>query len=159
MTCPNCERLEKLVIELQKRIAQLEARLAVYENAHTPPSQKRFPERKTRDEGNGKPGRPTGFEGSTRPALKPDMVEVVHSSNCTHCGSALGEPASYTSIVVEEIPKPQPVIVTEFKLAQYVCPHCGQEMTATHPDCPSKGVFGYRAMAQAFIKLEALTFQ
>ena len=147
MVCPDCEKLVKLVEELRQRIAELEKRLALYENAHTPPSRRRFPERK-HDEHGGPLGRPPGFEGSTRPIPKPDRVEVVHASSCPECSGSLGEPAGYRSVIVEEIPEPQPVQVVEYKLACYVCPHCGQGVTATHKDCPKEGVFGFRAMAQ-----------
>lgn len=147
MVCADCEKLVKLVEELRQRIAALEKRLALYENPHTPPSRQRFSERK-REESGGPLGRPPGFEGSTRPIPKPDRVEVVHASACTECGGLLGKPAGYQSVVVEEIPEPQPVQVVEYKLACYVCPHCGVGVNATHEDCPKEGVFGYRTMAQ-----------
>lgn len=144
----ECENCKPLIAELRELIAKLEARLALYENAHAPSSQKRFPERKEERESSGKLGRPPGFEGTTRYTPKPDRVEVVHASACTECGGLLGKPAGYQSIVVEEIPEPQPIQVVEYKLAYYKCPHCGQGVTATHEDCPKEGVFGYRAMAQ-----------
>jgi len=57
-------------------------------------------------------------------------------------------PVGFETRVIEEIPEPQPVIVTEFKLAQYDCACCGKRVTATHPDCPEKGVFGPRTLSQ-----------
>ena len=53
MTCPNCERLWRRVEELEHQNAelktenaQLKSRLAAYENAHTAPSQRKFPIRR-----------------------------------------------------------------------------------------------------------------
>ena len=137
------EELEKLVVELQRR-------LAVYENAHTPPSQKRFPEKKTRDENEGDcgRGRPPGFEGSTRKQPTPTRRVIALAESCSECGAKLGPPVGFETRVVEEIPEPQPIIVTEFKLAQYDCGCCGKRVTAKHSDCPENGVFGPRALSQ-----------
>jgi len=145
LVCPDCE---PLIAKLEARIAELERRLAVYENPNTPPSQQRFPQRKTRDQPPKPLGRPPGFEGCTRPTPKPDKTVVALEDHCSKCGSKLGEPTGFQTILVEEIPKPQPVQVTEFKLAEYRCRNCGETTTATHPDCPQEGVFGPRAMAQ-----------
>lgn len=141
------EQFEKRIAELEKLIQKLQARLAVYENANVPSSQRRFPDKREK-ETTGKPGRPPGFEGSTRVQPKPDKVEVVLAKQCNHCGTRLGKPLDFISRVVEEIPEPQPVIVTEFKLARYLCKHCKEQVTASHPDCPDEGVFGPRTITQ-----------
>ena len=48
-----------------------------------------------------------------------------------------------------EIPEPQPVIVTEYKIAHYTCPHCQKEVVATDAGCPKEGKFGNNMIAQA----------
>ncbi len=53
-----CDKCRPLFETILKRIEELERRLALYENAHTPPSQKRFPERKQST--GGKIGAPKG---------------------------------------------------------------------------------------------------
>jgi len=66
MTCPDCEKLQKIVAELKTEIEELKRRLALHENAHTPPSQRRYPTRQNGGQRTGKrfPGRPKGHEGT-----------------------------------------------------------------------------------------------
>lgn len=74
------EQLKREIELLKEYIKELEARLAQYENAHTPPSLRRGRNRKTEHKGGdlGKPGRKTGHEGVTRPQASPDrQVEVT----------------------------------------------------------------------------------
>jgi len=100
---------------LKGRIRELEAKLAMYENAHTPPSLKRNGKRKKdQNEGGGKkPGQKKGHKGVTRPPAKPDKQVEVTKDRCPDCGTELGAPYSVESKIIEEIPEPQPVIVTE----------------------------------------------
>jgi len=109
---------------LKDQIAKLEARLARYENAHTPPSLKRGRNRKRdRDEGNkGKPGQKVGHKGASRPTAAPDKQVEVTADRCPDCGTELGDPVRIESKIIEEIPEPQPIIVTEFRIAHYRCP-------------------------------------
>jgi len=72
------------------------------------------------------------------------------------------------SKIIEEIPEPQPVIVTEYKIAHasdqrsealpdsldlddYACPGCQREVVATDPDCPKEGIFGNNTIAQTTV--------
>ncbi len=169
LVCPDCELLARRDAELEKenqalhqqnlvllkRLEKLEARLDIYENAHTPSSKKLFPERKPRDEPSGRLGRPPGYEGSTRATPKPDKQIVVLKEKCDACGTPLSEPAGFSTRVIEEIPEPRPVQVVEYKLGFYVCPHCGKQNVAEHEDCPREGVLGHRALSQvALLKYE-----
>ncbi len=61
----------------------------------------------------------------------------------------LGDPFSVETKVIEEIPEPQPVIVTEYTIAHYACPHCQKEVVATDASCPKEGIFGNNTIAQA----------
>jgi len=60
--CEGCKELRDQLALALKRIAELEARLAMYDNAHTPPSLKRYPD-KRKPESSGRLGRPPGYEG------------------------------------------------------------------------------------------------
>jgi transposase len=139
-------------IELLKaRITELEARLAKYENPHTPPSLRRGGKgRREQNEGElGKPGQKIGHEGVTRPHAKPDRQVEVTADRCPDCGTGLGNPIRIESKIVEEIPEPQPVIVTEYKIAHYRCPRCRKEVVASDANCPIEGRFGNNIIAQA----------
>ncbi len=57
--------------------------------------------------------------------IKP--VEIT-ADRCPDCGAGLGTPFRIESKVVEEILQPQPVMVTEYKIAHYKCPHCHREV-------------------------------
>ena len=104
---------------LKARIRELEARLAQYVNAHAPPSLRQGRNRKknkdTKDKG--KPGQKVGHKDVTRPLAIPDSQVEVTADRCPDCGAKLNLPFRFESKVIEEIPDPQPVIVTEYKIA------------------------------------------
>ncbi len=137
------ELLERIA-ELEKRNAELEARLAKYENAHTPPSLQRT---RTSKPKSNSPGRPQGHKGSTRPTPVPERIVGATQEECPNCHSVLGSPVKIESRIIEEIPVPKPIIVTEFRLAHYDCPSCREHVIAKHPECPTEGRFGPRALA------------
>jgi len=142
----------KLEIELLKaRIRELEAQLAQYENAHTPPSLRRGRNRKKVQDKNdkGKPGQKIGHKGVTRPYTTPDRQVEVTIDRCPDCGADLGLPFRIDSKIIEEIPKPQPIMVTEYKIGHYRCPCCRKEVVASDCDCPHDGKFGNNVIAQA----------
>jgi transposase len=136
---------------LKAKIKELEARLAQYENAHTPPSLSRGRNRKKDPDKNnkGKPGQKVGHKGLTRPYATPDRQVEVTMDRCPDCGTDLGAPFRIDSKIVEEIPEPQPIIVTEYKIAHYRCPCCRKEVAAKDPGCPHEGKFGNNVIAQA----------
>jgi transposase len=144
------ERLKRENEFLKDQIAKLEARLAKYENAHTPPSLRRGRKRKRdRDEGEkGKPGQKAGHTGVSRPLANPDKQVEVTAYRCPDCGTELGDPIRIESKIIEEIPEPQPIVVTEYKIAHYSCPCCHKEVVASDRDCPAEGRFGYNTIAQ-----------
>jgi transposase len=136
---------------LKAKIIELEARLAQYENAHTPPSLRRGRNRKKGQDknNNGKPGQKIGHKGVTRPYATPDRQVVVTTDRCPDCGAELGTPFRIDSKIIEEIPEPQPVIVTEYKIAHYRCPCCRKEVVASDSGCPHEGKFGNNVIAMA----------
>lgn len=129
--CENCKKLEK-------RIEELEKRLAAYENAHTPSSRKIFKQKPRQS--NGKIGRSEGIKGSTRAIPKPDRQVENKFDNCPKCKGGLRF-LYKESKIIEDIPEPQPVIVTEFISNHYHCSNCG-EVVAKPEDCPDSGRFG-----------------
>ncbi|HWQ19992.1 MAG TPA: IS66 family transposase [Methanotrichaceae archaeon] len=142
---------------LRGRIKELEALLAQYENAHTPPSLKRGGKCKKdlKDGSKGKPGQKIGHIGLTRPTAKPDRQVQVTKDQCPDCGAKLGDPFRIESKIIEEIPEPQPVTVTEYRICHYICPYCQKEVVGTDPGCPTEGRFGNNIIAQvALLKYE-----
>jgi transposase len=139
--------------QLKAKIRDLEARLAQYENAHTPPSLRHGRNRKKdQDENNkGKPGQKIGHKGVTRPHATPDRQVEVTMDRCPDCGAELGSPFRIDSQIVEEIPEPQPIIVTEYKISHYRCPCCRKEVVARDSSCPHEGKFGNNVIALATI--------
>ncbi|MFB3765043.1 MAG: IS66 family transposase [Methanotrichaceae archaeon] len=141
------EFLKGRIEELETRLADLEARLAKYENCHTPPSLRRGGNRRNDQNEKGKLGQKKGHKGLTRPTAKPDKQVNVTRDRCPDCGAKLGSPFRIESKIIEEIPEPQPVIVTEYKICHYICPCCWKEVAGTDPGCPSEGMFGNNTIA------------
>jgi transposase len=141
------EELESRLAYYEGLIADLEARLAKYENAHTPPSLRRGNNRKNDQSEKGKPGQKEGHKGLTRPNAKPDKQVQVTRDRCPDCGAKLGSPFRIESKIIEDIPEPQPVTVTEYKICHYICPYCRKEVVGIDPDCPSEGMFGNNTIA------------
>jgi len=144
------EQLKRENDLLKAKVCELEARLAQYENAHTPPSLRRGRNhKKDQKEGiNGTPGQKIGHKGLTRPQAKPDRQVEVTSDRCPDCGTELGDPFRIESKIIEEIPDPRPIIVTEYKIAHYRCPWCRKEVVANDAGCPHEGIFGNNTIAQ-----------
>jgi len=133
---------------LKAKIKELEARLAQYENAHTPPSLRRGRNRKRDTDNKGTPGQKMGHKGVTRPCAGPDNQVEVKADRCPDCGAELGTPFRIESKIIEEIPEPQPIMVTEYKIAHYRCPCCLKEVVGKDANCPHEGKFGNNTIAQ-----------
>ena len=150
------EQIEQLRREnelLKAKIIELEARLAQYENAHTPSSLRhgRNGKKDQDKKNNGKPGQKFGHKGVTRLYATPDRQVDVTADRCPECGTELGPIFRIESKIIEEIPRPQPIIVTEYKIAHYKCPCCCKEVIGADSDCPHEGKFGNNAIALATI--------
>jgi len=145
------EQLKRENELLKAKIVELEARLARYENAHTPPSL-RCSGNRNRDQNEdakGKPGQKKGHKGLTRPYAKPDKQIEVTKNRCPDCGAHLDSPFRIESKIIEDIPEPQSITVTEYRIAHYRCPRCQKLVAATDAGCPDEGKFGNNAIAQA----------
>jgi len=138
--------LIRIIISQGEKIEELERRLLAYENAHMPPSQQRkYPKRETT--GN-KIGAPKGHEGITRPIPKPNRFERLELKECPHCKKQLGRPRSIEKKIIEDIPEPQPLIITEFTIFHYFCAHCNAEIIPSHPGLPDEGRLGPNLQAE-----------
>lgn len=136
---------------LKIEIDELKRRLAAYENAHTPSSKNKrhYPKR----EPTGNPvGAPKGHPGTTRPTPTPDKVVEVTQERCSICKHALGKPIKILKRVIEDIPEPQPITVTQYNVHAYLCKNCAEVNIPSHPDLPADGRFGKNLMAQAVLK-------
>lgn len=144
------EELEKAVAEkdaiiaaLMKENSELRAKLAMYENPHTPPSAQRVKKKPERKRGKKKRGAPKGHRGATRPVPKPDKYVPVFADHCEKCGSSNIEEIDVDSKTIEDlICHLQQVQATQFDRSVVLCRDCGHEFTARHDDCPREGRFG-----------------
>ena len=145
--CQECDRLREVVSEQQKKIEELEKKLTKYENAHTPPSLGGGFRRKLLErEQYKKPGQKDGHVGVTRVMPKPTMSIELVAEKCEHCNSKLNNPFRIESKIIEEIPEPKPIEVTEYKVGHYKCDKCGNITIAGN--LPS-GRFGANVIAQS----------
>lgn len=137
------DKIEKL----ENHIKELEKRLSLYENPHTPPSRRPYP---TRPAGcsRGKPGQKKGHNGTTRPVAKPDRTIELTSGSCPYCG-CVPRFINVESRIIEDVPKIRQKTVTEFLISHYHCDHCGRDIVPTHPELPKTGRMGKNVTAEA----------
>lgn len=143
--------LVRIIIQQSERIDALERRLLAYENAHTPPSQKRNYPKREKKEGT-KLGAPIGHEGTTRTVPDPTESKTISIDCCPYCKNQLGKPTDIEKRIIEEIPNPQPIRVIEFFVSHYHCSHCDKEIIANHPELPKEGNLGNNLQAQIALK-------
>ncbi|KXB06989.1 hypothetical protein AKJ52_01210 [candidate division MSBL1 archaeon SCGC-AAA382C18] len=156
-SCPRVEKLEERVEELEEKLAlkdekikRLHKKLRKYRNPHTPSSKKRGSTKsKSSSSGGGSRGRKKGHEGTTRSKPEPKQTIVVEEENCPECGTRLEEPREVESRVIEDIPEPEPVVAKEYRIGHYECGGCGEEVVASHSDCPEEGRLGKNVLVQA----------
>jgi len=132
--------------KLRETVQTLEKRLKAYENPHTPPSKQRF----KRNQGGrgfspGKRGAPKGHYGATREKPMPTTTEWHRLDGCPHCGGKIIKSSKVLRRITEEIPEPQPVMVTEHVFETGICKRCG--MVVAGSDLPEKGDFGKNVLS------------
>jgi transposase len=140
-------KLETIVLQQAKQIKKLESRLKAYENAHTPSSKTRF--KKQPKEPNGKLGAKKGHEKWKRQQPKPTETIEYTANKCPHCNHNLGKPINTTTKITEDIPTPQPIIVTKHLIHNYFCKHCNKTIVAKN-NVP-KTVFGTNTQTQTIL--------
>ena len=138
-------KLKKQILEILKKNAELERRLLAYENAHTPPSKQRF-KKNPPSEPKGKVGAKVGHEKWEREQPQPTETIEHSETHCPRCNHQLGKPIKVNRKIVEDIPEPQPVIVTEHLINHYKCKHCGK-IIIPKVKLP-QGSFGYNLQTE-----------
>ena len=134
--------------ELEKKYLEVKKRLAYYENSNSPPSARKLPGKKNKND-NKKPkkkkkrGAPKGHKGATRPVPEPDEVIDVIAEECESCGSLnIEDLEEIIKKIIEEIPPPKVIKVTQFDRHRVRCQDCGHVFISKHRDCPIEGRFG-----------------
>lgn len=133
--------------KLKQEIESLQKKLRFYENPHTPPSARTL-QNTTKstpqvNEAPKKRGAPSGHKGATRLTKEPDEVIDVIASQCENCGSPRIEKLeNCEKSVIEDLPPPQKIKVTQYNRWEIKCQDCGHQFTSKHPDCPKVGNFG-----------------
>lgn len=132
--------------EIERENEQLRRQLRLYENPHTPSSASRFPKKPPKEEKSSarrNRGAPKGHRGATRPTPVPDEVVEVVAPVCEQCGSTHIETlGTCESSIIEDIPPPQKIKVTQFNRWNISCRDCGHSFVSKHPDCPQVGRLG-----------------
>ena len=152
------EELIALVGALKAHIAELERRLGLNSsNSGKPPSSDglKKPARVSslRERSGKKPGGQKGHKGETlRQVTDPDDVVNHYPSACSMCGVGLdpGTSVAHGARQVFDLPKPQPLIVTEHRAHDCQCPACGAKTRAPFPDGVNAPV-QYGARITAFV--------
>ena len=139
------KEFEERIEELEKENKEIKKRLLAYENAHTPPSKQRFPVREKSSPG--KKGRPKGYPGSTRKFTEPDRTINLTAKKCPHCHGKLGKPTRIEERMIEDLPEPIQTRITKFLIWNYICRHCGMEITPKHKALPDTGDFGNNTLS------------
>ena len=147
------QAVRMLVIELLRRLAQVEARLnQTSRNSSKPPSSDppQARPRATKEPTGRKSGGQPGHEGHGR-KLKPesevDQIIDVRPESCGQCGTLLlGEDAEAERHQVTDVPRIAPV-VTEYRRHCLWCVACGARTQAAWPATMPTGSFGPRVQA------------
>jgi len=137
--------LKKNILTISKENTELKQRLTAYENAHTPPSKQRF-KKNPPAEPKGKLGAKVGHEKWKREQPTPTETIEHTETNCPKCNHQLNKPFKITRKIVEDIPEPTPVIVTEHLINHYKCKQCGK-IIIPKVKLP-QGSFGYNLQTE-----------
>lgn len=115
--------------ELRRQLTAAEARVAELEQQKEQTSTKRPPSfvkanRPKRDSPDGKRKKRAARHNTSRRRETPTRIEHHAMRRCPACDYRLrGESIDYTRQVIE-IPPPQPVEITEYRVVKRWCPHC-----------------------------------
>lgn len=127
--------------ELAGRIKELERRLGLNSgNSGKPPSSDGYGKKPTpqnlREKTGKKSGGQDGHEGKTLKQVEtPNTIIDHYPSACAGCGEALGleQATGHRKRQVFDLPKPQPVEVTEHRAHRCACLHCDTKTDASFP--------------------------
>lgn len=145
--------------ELRKRVAELEAQLRKFDNAHTPPSMQGIHVSKIGgNKSRGKPGRKDGHEGTSRKTPQ-DIHEKIHleSKVCPCCGQKVKQRKNSRKRVVTTI-VPGSVKNTEYELQRAYCENCKKLVEPVVPTALPNTPFGLElALYVAFLSMLGIT--
>src|ERR1019366_5097132 len=130
-------RLEKQ----DERIKELERRLGLSSgNSGKPPSSDGYGKKPSpqnlREKTGKKSGGQEGHKGKNlRQVENPNTIVDHYPSQCAGCGEALGleQATGHRKRQLFDLPKPQPVEVTEHRAHSCACPRCGTKTDAAFP--------------------------
>jgi len=71
-----------------------------------------------------------------------NLTKYLSMGQCPHCNHDLGEPIKTETKLIEDLPPPRKIKVTQFDTDVYRCPNCGAEVRGKHEDCPQVGTLG-----------------
>src|SRR3954469_19185286 len=136
------------VLELERRISDLEARLKLNStNSSKPPSsdpiglKRKPPAPPSGRKRGGQPGHRRA-QRSLVPAEKVRTITECRPTDCRRCGHALvGDDPTPLVHQVAELPKIEP-LVDEYRLHRLGCPQCGTTTCGTLPEGVPQGCFG-----------------
>jgi len=143
VTCPGCLERDERLAALERRVAELEARLATNAtNSGLPPSANPLgaPKPVIKKKSKRKPGGQPGHPPHLKQLLPPERVNVTRPllpQQCEHCQAALPAEAAPsdpepTRFQVIELP-PVVAVVTEYQGHARTCPCCGHVTRAAIP--------------------------
>jgi len=121
------KRLEDEKSKLQEKVCELEKRLLMYENAHTPPSlqkKKRIPR-----ESSGRLGAPIGHPKYEREEPEIDKLIEHKLDKCPYCDSEL-DIKERLEVLEEEIPDMKKIKAIKHLIEWGVCPSCKKRVMA-----------------------------
>jgi len=113
------EEKAKIIAEQAKQIEELKAKLARYENPHTPPSAQRYKKESKSRNPQKRHSAPNGHRCATRPTPEPDKMVEVTVDQCNHCGSTNLEECGVEKQVIEDILPPPKIVVIQFNRHKY----------------------------------------
>lgn len=154
--CPNCKRLEALVLKLQTRVEALEAENARLRknssNSHKPPSSDIVKPKPPALHGKKRHiGGQHGHPRHERPPFPPDQIDqrlTYALSRCPDCGGTLKRAAEPPRVLQQIELVEKPVVVTEHHSLTYWCPHCRKFHQAQLPsEIVAGGLVGTRLTA------------
>lgn len=157
---------QEQIAALQSRVAELERQLGLNSsNSGKPPSSDglKKPPRTTslRDSSGKKSGGQEGHAGKTLKQVDhPDRVVDHYPGSCPDCGADLdAEMATgFQTRQVFDIPKPQPIQVTEHRAHRCRCARCGTQAQASFPQDVSAPVQYGSAIAAVAVYLHSWHF-
>lgn len=148
--------LIRIILELEKRISQLEQFFKAFDNPHTPSSKQRSKENTVHDEETRFPGKPKGSNGGGIDMPKPDREESVMLERCPECNKKLGKPCDIYRFRQMDIPV-QRFVTTQYIVSLYKC-SCGAEVDAG--EHLHKGFYGPNVTAlTGCLKREGLSYE